>query len=56
MEITIHPGTREDLMRLTDIYNHYITHSHVTFDTEIYSLIKREPWFKKFSISLQLPF
>lgn len=49
MEISIHPGHIEDLKRLTEIYNHYITHSHVTFDTEILSLITRESWFKKFS-------
>jgi phosphinothricin acetyltransferase len=49
MEILIQPANSEDLKRLTDIYNHYIIHSHVTFDTEVFSLLKREPWFKKFS-------
>ena len=49
MDITIHSGIRDDLKRLTDIYNYYVSHSHVTFDTEIFSLIKRESWFKKFS-------
>jgi phosphinothricin acetyltransferase len=49
MDITIHTGIRDDLKRLTDIYNYYVNHSHATFDTEIFSLIKRESWFKKFS-------
>ncbi len=49
MEISIQQGSIEDLRRLTEIYNHYITHSHVTFDTDVFSLIKRESWFKNFS-------
>jgi phosphinothricin acetyltransferase len=44
----IRPAIREDLPRLTEIYNHYVIHSPVTFDLEPYTLERRLSWFKQF--------
>lgn len=49
MNITIDTARPSDLKRLTEIYNYYIVHSHATFDTEQFSISKRETWFQKFS-------
>src|SRR3954471_8668486 len=40
-----------DLPRLTEIYNHYIVHSPVTFDIEPYTPERRRPWFEQFAPS-----
>ena len=37
-----------DLPRLLEIYNHYVAHTHVTFDLELVSLEKRRTWFDAF--------
>jgi phosphinothricin acetyltransferase len=39
----------EDLPRLLEIYNHYVEHTHCTFDTELISLEARHHWFDSFS-------
>jgi len=44
----IRRGREEDLPRLLAIYNHYIEHSHVTFDTEPLTLAQRSDWFAGF--------
>ncbi|HEX4004444.1 MAG TPA: GNAT family N-acetyltransferase [Candidatus Acidoferrales bacterium] len=48
-EITIRPAARADLPRLTEIYNHYVLHTPVTFDLEPYTVERREPWFAQFA-------
>lgn len=48
--LLIRPATRGDLPRLTEIYNHYIVHSPVTFDLEPYTVERRLPWFEQFSL------
>jgi phosphinothricin acetyltransferase len=48
-EILVRPAVREDLPRLTEIYNHYVSHTAVTFDIEPYSVERRQPWFEQFS-------
>jgi phosphinothricin acetyltransferase len=45
----IRHGKEEDLPRLLEIYNHYIEHSHATFDTTRQSLLQRRVWFDDFS-------
>lgn len=40
-----------DLLRLTDIYNHYILTTPITFDLEPYTPEQRRPWFDQFSTS-----
>ena len=37
----IREGRVEDLPRLLDIYDHYVDHTHITFDTERISLEAR---------------
>ncbi len=48
VEILIRPATRDDLPRLTEIYNHYVVHTPVTFDVEPYTVERREQWFQQF--------
>ena len=48
-DITIRPAVRADLPRLTEIYNHYVIHTPVTFDIEPYTVEKRETWFNQFA-------
>jgi len=50
-EIRIRPAARPDLERLTEIYNHYVVNTPVTFDIEPYTVERREPWFGQFGTS-----
>jgi len=47
-EIKIRAAERHDLARLTEIYNHYVIHTPVTFDIEPYTVERREAWFAQF--------
>jgi phosphinothricin acetyltransferase len=47
--IRICPATRWDLPRLTDIYNHYVLSTPVTFDIEPYTVERRTAWFEQFA-------
>ena len=47
-ELLVRPAARADLPRLTEIYNHYVLHTPVTFDVEPYTVEKRTPWFEQF--------
>lgn len=49
MPLTIRPGEAHDLSRLVDIYNHYVTETHVTFDTEPFAVGERTQWFTQFA-------
>lgn len=49
--LRIRPAARADLPRLTEIYNHYVVHSHVTFDVEPYTVERRAAWFEQFAPS-----
>lgn len=44
-EIVVRPGAEGDLPRLTEIYNHYIEHTPITFDIEPITVEQRRPWF-----------
>jgi len=44
----IRPAQPNDLGRLTEIYNHYVAGSHVTFDVEPFTEATRRPWFNRF--------
>jgi phosphinothricin acetyltransferase len=50
-DIRIRVASRTDLPRLTEIYNHYVVHTPVTFDVEPYSVERRAAWFDQFSDS-----
>jgi phosphinothricin acetyltransferase len=47
-EIAIRAAKRGDLPRLTEIYNHYVLHTPITFDVEPYTVEKRVAWFEQF--------
>ena len=46
--MNVRPAIRTDLSRLTEIYNHYVSTSHATFDTLPFSETDREPWWQTF--------
>lgn len=45
----IRPGRREDLPQIVEIYNHYVTQTHITFDVNPVKLADRASWFDDFS-------
>ena len=51
MTIRIRPANRADLPRLTEIYNHYVIHTPVTFDVEPYTVERRTAWFEQFALT-----
>lgn len=48
-ELRIRPAIRDDLPRLTEIYNHYVVHTPITFDIGTYTAERREGWFGQFA-------
>jgi phosphinothricin acetyltransferase len=48
-EAQIRPARSKDLPALTDLYNHYIRESPVTFDLEPFSSAARRAWFEGFA-------
>ena len=44
----IRHATVDDLAAITEIYNHYIVNSHVSFDLEPWTLDQRREWFAKY--------
>jgi phosphinothricin acetyltransferase len=49
--LNIRPAKLQDLPRLTEIYNHYVIHTPVTFDIEPYTLERRQEWFGQFALN-----
>jgi phosphinothricin acetyltransferase len=47
-EVRVRRAAREDLARITEIYNHYVVTTPITFDVSPYSVAEREPWFAQF--------
>jgi phosphinothricin acetyltransferase len=47
-DLLIRPAMTSDLPALVDIYNHYVTSSHCTFDTLPFNLASRQPWWIQF--------
>ncbi|GGY22539.1 GNAT family N-acetyltransferase [Streptomyces djakartensis] len=43
-EVQVRPGVERDLTALTDLYNHYVRETAITFDTEIFTPEARRPW------------
>ncbi|MFE0173775.1 GNAT family N-acetyltransferase [Streptomyces sp. NPDC059002] len=43
-EVQVRPGVEADLAALTDIYNHYVRETAVTFDTVVFLPEERRPW------------
>lgn len=48
-EILIRSAALDDLPRLTEIYNHYVLHTPVTFDIEPHTVERRAQWFEQFA-------
>ncbi|CAL9487213.1 Phosphinothricin N-acetyltransferase [Streptomyces sp. enrichment culture] len=43
-EVQVRPGTEGDLEALTDLYNHYVSETAITFDTAPLTPEERRPW------------
>ena len=44
-QVSVRPGAPGDLPALTALYNHYVEHTHVTFDTVPFTVEQRQAWF-----------
>ena len=51
MNFHIRAAKPGDLHRLVEIYNHYVTETHITFDTEPFVVAARTQWFTQFAES-----
>jgi phosphinothricin acetyltransferase len=49
--VIIRPGRAEDLPQLTDLYNHYVENTHVTFDLDAWTVDERRRWFDHYADS-----
>lgn len=47
--LVVRTGRKDDLPELVRIYNHYVTHSIITFDTQPVTVESRLQWFERFS-------
>jgi phosphinothricin acetyltransferase len=45
----VRAAVESDLARLTEIYNHYVVNTHVTFDVEPFSVDDRCSWFHHYA-------
>ena len=45
-EVQVRPGVEADLRALTDIYNHYVLETALTFDTASFTPQERLPWLR----------
>jgi len=45
----VRPAVADDLPRLTEIYNHYVRTTAITFDIEPVTVEERRAWFEQFS-------
>lgn len=43
--LRVRPGAAADVPALTVIYNHFVVHSHVTFDLQPFTVETRREWF-----------
>ncbi|MFE9647137.1 GNAT family N-acetyltransferase [Streptomyces sp. NPDC006365] len=43
-EVLVRPGVESDLAALTDLYNHYVRETPITFDTAVFTPEERRPW------------
>ena len=48
MNVSIKVGNLNDLQSINDIYNHYVTNSNATFDTDEWKYKRRLDWFEQF--------
>ncbi|MEU9450479.1 N-acetyltransferase family protein [Streptomyces sp. NPDC048277] len=43
-EVQVRPGVEADLEALTELYNHYVRETPITFDTVVFTPEERRPW------------
>ncbi|MGP3983763.1 GNAT family N-acetyltransferase [Streptomyces sp. KR80] len=43
-DVQVRPGEEDDLQALTDLYNHYVRQTPITFDTVPFTPEQRRPW------------
>ncbi|MFF9211551.1 MULTISPECIES: GNAT family N-acetyltransferase [unclassified Streptomyces] len=43
-EVQVRPGVEADLKALTDLYNHYVRETPITFDTAVFTPEERRSW------------
>jgi phosphinothricin acetyltransferase len=48
-DLLVRPGTEDDLADLTDIYNHFVRETPITFDMEPSTPQQRRPWLRSHS-------
>jgi phosphinothricin acetyltransferase len=53
-DILIRRAQAPDLQALLDIYNHYVLHTHISFDIEPLTIEQRREWFSHFGPSGRL--
>jgi phosphinothricin acetyltransferase len=44
-DYTVRAATLDDLQALTDIYNHYVINTAITFDLQTFTVLTRRGWF-----------
>jgi phosphinothricin acetyltransferase len=49
--LIVRPARAADIPRLTEIYNHYVVNSPITFDLEPYTVEGRMQWFSQFGLT-----
>ena len=49
MSLTVRTAEPTDLPAIRDIYNHYVTETHITFDLDPVNLANRTEWARQFS-------
>ena len=47
--ILVRPATEDDLPALTDMYNHYVVNTPITFDLQPFTVDERREWFLEHS-------
>ena len=45
----VRPATEDDLEAINDLYNHYVSETHITFDDEPMSMQERREWFSHYA-------
>ncbi len=49
IDVSIRPAVPDDLARVTEIYNHYVVHTPITFDIALFTPDERRGWFAQFT-------
>lgn len=48
-DVTIRSACPDDLEATTELYNHYVRETPITFDIEPYTPVRRKAWFEQFA-------